>query len=132
MSQMVAGILGAVAASLTFGAVQFASGSDLVTTGQQVGQVDESGINRSAKADRAKVAKPTAGQSETISLRPGGLSDTSVLIRLPAQYREEARNRSPGLAKEPVGPRRSTVACEPVVSVLTEIAKQLQPGRCVT
>jgi hypothetical protein len=24
------------------------------------------------------------------------------------------------------------VACEPVVSVLTEIARQLQPGRCVT
>jgi hypothetical protein len=24
------------------------------------------------------------------------------------------------------------VACEPVVSVLTEVAKQLQPGRCVT
>jgi hypothetical protein len=137
MSQMFAGILGAVAASLTFGAVQFASGSDLVTTGQvttgqQVGPVDQSGINRSTKADRAKVAKPTAGQSETISLRPGGLSDTSVLIRLPVQYREEARNRSPGLAKEPVGPRRSTVACEPVVSVLTEVAKQLQPGRCVT
>jgi len=24
------------------------------------------------------------------------------------------------------------VACEPVVSLLTEIARQLQPGRCVT
>jgi len=24
------------------------------------------------------------------------------------------------------------VACEPVVSMLTEIAKHLQPGRCVT
>jgi hypothetical protein len=28
--------------------------------------------------------------------------------------------------------RKLTVACEPVVSVLTEVAKQLQPGRCVT
>jgi hypothetical protein len=133
MSKMFAGILGAVAASLTFGAVQLASGSDLVTTGQHVGQVDENGINRAAKADRANVAKPAAGQSETISVRPGGgVSDTSVLIRLPAQYREEARNRAPGLAKEPAGSRRSTVACEPVVSVLTEVAKLLQPGRCVT
>ena len=33
-------------------------------------------------------------------------------------------------AKEPS--RRQMVACEPVVSVLTEVAKQLQPGRCVT
>ncbi len=28
--------------------------------------------------------------------------------------------------------RKATVACEPMVSVLTEVAKQLQPGRCVT
>jgi hypothetical protein len=27
---------------------------------------------------------------------------------------------------------KATVACEPVVSVLTDIAKRLQPGRCVT
>jgi hypothetical protein len=130
---MFAGILGAVAVSLTCGAVQFASGSDLVTTGRQAGQVDDNGINRSAKADRANVTKSTGGQSETISVRPaGGVSDTSILIRLPAQYREEARNRSPGLAKEPVSDRKSTVACEPVVSVLTEVAKLLKPGRCVT
>jgi hypothetical protein len=30
------------------------------------------------------------------------------------------------------GDRKLAVACEPPVSVLTEIAKQLQPGRCVT
>jgi hypothetical protein len=29
-------------------------------------------------------------------------------------------------------PGRTAVACEPVVSVLTEVAKLLQPGRCVT
>ena len=27
---------------------------------------------------------------------------------------------------------KPTLACEPVVSVLTEIAKRLQPGRCIT
>jgi hypothetical protein len=31
-------------------------------------------------------------------------------------------------AKDP----RKTIACEPVVSVLTDIAKHLQPGRCIT
>ena len=30
------------------------------------------------------------------------------------------------------GSRKTAVACEPVVSVLTEVAKLLQPGRCVT
>ena len=135
MSQMFAGVLGAVAVSLTFGAVQFASGSDLVTTGtggRDASQASD-GINRLAKSDRA-IARIAAGQSETISVLLDGVSDTSVLIRLPAQLREEARNRSPipGLAKEPVSVRKSTVACEPVVSVLTEVAKQLQPGRCVT
>jgi hypothetical protein len=137
MSQMFAGILGAVAVSLTFGAVQFASGSDLVTTGRDVSQADVSqanddGVNRAAKADRANLSKTSIGQSETIAVRLDGVSDTSVLVRLPAKLREEARNRSPGAAKEPVSPRKTTVACEPVVSVLTEVAKLLQPGRCVT
>jgi hypothetical protein len=136
MSQMFAGVLGAVAVSLTCGAVQFASGSDLVTTGtgRDTSQVSENGINRTAKSDRATFARTPVGQSETISVRMDGVSDTSVLIRLPAQLREEARNRSPspGLAKEPVSVRKSTIACEPVVSVLTEVAKRLQPGRCVT
>jgi hypothetical protein len=134
MSQMFTGILGAAAVSLTFGAVQFASGSDLATTGRDANQASENGINRIAKADRATIARTPAGQSETISVRPDGVSDTSVLIRLPTQLREEARNRvpAPSLAKEPVSARRSTVACEPVVSVLTEVAKRLQPGRCVT
>ena len=28
--------------------------------------------------------------------------------------------------------RKAAVACEPPVSVLTEVAKRLEPGRCVT
>jgi hypothetical protein len=133
MSQILSGVLGALAMSLAFGAVQFASGGDLVSPGRGVNQIDESAINRGAKSDRADSVR-TAGQSQTIAVRLDGLSGTSILVRLPAQFREEARNRSPipDLAKEPVNPRKSTVACEPVVSVLTEVAKQLQPGRCVT
>jgi hypothetical protein len=136
MSRFFSGILGAVAVSLTFGAVQFASGRDLVTAGRDVGQtpVGENDVNRAAKANRADVAGILIGQGLTISVQLDGLSATSVLIRLPARFSEEARNRSvaPGLTKEPVAVRKSTVACEPVVSVLTEVAKQLQPGRCVT
>jgi hypothetical protein len=45
---------------------------------------------------------------------------------------KETRNRppAPGLTKP--GDRKLRVACEPVVSTLTEVAKLLQPGRCVT
>jgi hypothetical protein len=136
VSRIFSGILGAASVSLTFGAIQFASGSDLVKTGQGVSQsgADENNINRAAKSDRADVAGIPAGQSQTISVRLDGLSASSILIRLPAQFREEARNRSliPGLTKEPANARKSTVACEPVVSVLTEVAKRLQPGRCFT
>jgi hypothetical protein len=135
ISKIALGILGAAAVSMAFGAVTFASGSDLVATGQQdASRTGASGINRGAKSDRADGVRTAVGQSQTISVRLDRLSGTSILIRLPAQFREEARNRLPlpGLAKEPVNPRKSTVACEPVVSVLTEVAKQLQPGRCVT
>jgi hypothetical protein len=126
------GILAAIAMSLTFGAAQYALGRDLSGTGQGSFEValgtSEAVINRAAKADRAGVAGAVE-QTRTISLRFEGLPDTSVLVRVPVA--KEARNNSvPSLTKS--GARKITVACEPVVSVLTEVAKQLQPGRCVT
>lgn len=126
-SKIVSGIFGAAAVSAAFGAVPFASGGDLA--GQDDSETSVSAINRGAKADRAQGVRIAAGPSQTVSVRLDGLSATSILIRLPAGVREEARNRSPvpGLAHA-----KSTMACEPVVSVLTEVAKQLQPGRCVT
>ncbi|SRR5258708_7126786 len=129
LSKIVSGILGATAVSVGLGAIPFASGSDLPATGQDGSQSGASWINRGAKSDRVQSVRTPAGQSQTISVRLDRLSATSILIRLPAAFREEVRNRSPVL-----GPanRKSTVACEPVVSVLTEVAKQLQPGRCVT
>jgi hypothetical protein len=132
------GAFAVVAVSLSLGAVQLASGRDLVATARDVSQdrgaTSENGINRGAKSNRADMARLPAGQSQTISVRLDALAATSILIRLPAQLREEARNRSdlPGLTKEPANTRKATVACEPLVSVLTEVAKQLPPGRCVT
>jgi hypothetical protein len=126
------GILGVLAVSLTFGAVQFASGSDLGGS-QQVplqasSDTSEATINRAAKADRGAGVVRWAAQTRTISLRLTSLPDTSVLLRVPLV--EEARNGSSSLRKS--GDRKTTVACEPVVSVLTEVASQLEPGRCVT
>jgi hypothetical protein len=129
------GVFGAIALSLTFGAV--ASGRDL-------GQRDASGqvnsteinsteapasVNRTAKADRAPRVAGPATQTQTVSLRLTGLADTSVLIRMPVA--REALSGAPAslLTKSGSG---KTLACEPVVSVLTEVAKRLQPGSCVT
>ena len=126
---LVKGILGAAAVSLTFGAVQFASGRDLGRDAQvAVLEVSlpspEAGINRAAKADRVAGVAASAGRTQTISLRVDGLSDTSVLVRIPVAH------AAPDTFFAKPGDRK--VACEPVVSVLTEVAKQLEPGRCVT
>ena len=132
MSKIFSGILGALAVSVSLGAAQYASGSDLVGLARQstaAATAPEAAINRQAKADRAN-APANALQTRTISVSVDGLSDTSILVRVPVA-RKEARNTAPApaVSKQPVA---RTVACEPVVSVLTEVAKQLQPGRCVT
>jgi hypothetical protein len=130
MSQVFPGILGTIAVSLSLGAAQFASGGDL--RGQQAAApTQEVTVNRQAKVDRADMPA-SSPKTQTISVRVDGLLDTSVLVRVPvALIRKEARNTlpAPTVSKRPVA---RTVACEPVVSVLTEVAKQLQPGRCIT
>ena len=45
---------------------------------------------------------------------------------------KEARNRQGPPLIDRSGARKTAVAAEPVVSVLTEVAKLLEPGRCVT
>jgi len=126
MSQILKGIFAALAVSAACGAVQFASGHDLA--GLQAAFVGpETGVNRAAKADRAAVV-PARAQTQTIALRVDGVADTSVLVRVPVAQETRARPAPPVLMK----PGRTAVACEPVVSVLTEVAKLLQPGRCVT
>ena len=133
MSQISKAILGALAISVACGAVQLAFGHDLTGMGQAASAAPETGVNRAAKADRDAV-KPAPTQTQTFALRVSGMPDTSVLVRVPAgkdSVKEEARNRPvPSMMKS--GDRKIAVACEPVVSVLTEVAKLLQPGRCVT
>jgi hypothetical protein len=132
MSQILKGILGALAISVTFGAVQLASGRDLIAGQKLIGAAPETGVNRAAKADRGALV-PASAKTETISFKLDSLDETSVVIRIPVT-RNEARSRPtapPALTKSEQQ-RKPTVACEPVVSVLTEVAKRLQPGRCVT
>jgi len=136
MSQLSRGIFGAVAVSLTFGAA-LAAGRDLAEIQNPAGNSQvvntSEAINRAAKADRADGAVASAAPTRTISLRQDVLTDTSVLIRVLIRLpvTQEARNNVPARAVKPQA-RKATVACEPPVSVLTEVAKRLEPGRCIT
>jgi hypothetical protein len=133
MSKISKAIFGALAISVACGAVQLAFGHDLTGIGQAASAAPETGINRATKADRDAV-KPVPAQTRTFALRFNGMPDTSVLVNMPVvkdSVREEARNRpAPSMMKS--GERKNAIACEPVVSVLTEVAKFLQPGRCLT
>jgi hypothetical protein len=128
MSQIFQAIFAAFAVTAVLGAVQFASGHDLAGRRELTPPTPAADINRAAKADRAAL-KVVPGESETITIRSVGLEDTSVVVRVPV-VKDEARNRPPPPAKPEKS--KTTIACEPPVSVLTEVAKLLQPGRCVT
>jgi hypothetical protein len=130
MSQFSRVVFGAIAISLTFGAIQFAPAHDLTGITPGAGADREAVINRAAKADRSAAVAGSAEQTRTIALRLDGLSNTSVLIRMPLA--KEARNRPSAPSLKKSGDRKMAVACEPPVSVLSEVAKLLQPGRCVT
>jgi hypothetical protein len=131
MSHTVKGVLGGVAMSLTLGAVQFASGHDLTGGLQALGQPQPTGVNRAAKADRVTAFRASSAPSRTISFKLAELADTSILARIPLTV-ETLGNAAPASPRTKLGAHKPAVACEPVVSVLTEVAKRLQPGRCVT
>lgn len=128
MSQIHKGIFGALAIALMFGAAQLAFGHDL--SGKPGAPIAAgTDINRTGKTDRAPVpVSPVA--TRTIALQPDGLDDTSVLVRVPVP--KEARNRPAAPSGMKSRETKTAVACEPPVSVLTDVAKLLQPGRCVT
>ena len=124
------GILGAFAvlADVRRGAVRVGPRSRQRVAGRRFADrlvSAEAGINRAAKADRAAGVSASAAPTQTISLRLEGLSDTSVLVRIP---------RRPGGPRHFVRANRRSEAwpASLSVSVLTEVAKRLQPGRCVT
>src|SRR4051794_38471066 len=120
MTQVSRGILAAVAISLSLGAVAW--GRDRVTVPQAAAGAPETAINRTAKTDRAALL-PAPVQTRTIALRLDALADTLVLIRIPV-----AKAAPSGSMINKSGDRKFAVACEPPVSVLTEVAKLLQPG----
>ena len=129
MPYLLEGIFGAAVISLTLGAAQLASGRDLASPLQAFSPRLDNDVNRVVKANRAARTAP-APRTQTITFQPHGLAATSVVLRMPAtrQVRDDARKPLPLRSGQP----KQSVACEPMVSVLTEVAKQLQPGRCLT
>lgn len=146
MSYMASGTLGAVAAVLALGAVHLdvSAASDRFGTAQRgdasvaalarAGEAIAVNVDRSAKGDREATMQPAGGL--TLSFKVPSLPDTSVVMRMPAGEAADALRRAPasttGTSKGSSSAGQRPVACEPVVSVLTAVAKQLQPGRCVT
>jgi hypothetical protein len=128
MSQIRKVLLAAAATALTLGAVQFASGQDLKSRWQAVSEQPSFIVNRAGKADHLADRKPFAVPTKTVSLRLTDLAETSVVLRIPAA---QARTTKPSTMLRNQN-RKPTLACEPVVSSLTEVARLLQPGRCVT
>ena len=132
MSRLTTGISGAIALVLISGAAQFALGRDLgMLSVDQLSfgspAADASAVNRGAKADRATGPAGSPAVTRTVSLKLSGFSNTTFLLRVPVTSATPAASST---AKR-VAPKPA-VACEPMVSVLTEVAKQLEPGRCVT
>ncbi|MET0969234.1 MAG: hypothetical protein ABWY18_08550 [Tardiphaga sp.] len=140
MSKISSLVLGLVSGAAMFGAIQYASGNDLRGTLTDGGiaassrTVSDTVVNRSGKGDRAAVAASAGEASQTLSFRVHGLSDTSVLLKLAANPVVPAKIQTGKALPVSVTdkPQKSAVACEPPVSVLTEVARLMQPGRCVT
>lgn len=131
MSKTSWSILGAIGVSLMVPAVQFASGHDMTGGIEAAAPAPDATVNRAAKTDRSGPPVAAAAPTRTILLRLDGLAETSVLIRVPAV--QVSRNVVPTpLPLRPATNGKLTIACEPVVSMLTDVAKLLQPGRCVT
>ena len=146
MSNLASGVLGAVAGVLALGAVhlEVAAGNGLLGPAQRgdaattiPARADSNAIainvDRSAKGDRDPAVSPAGGV--TISFQVPGVSDTSVMVRMPSGEADALRKAPAstiGVGKGSSAAMKRPVACEPVVSVLTAVAKQLAPGRCVT
>jgi hypothetical protein len=126
-------MVGAAAIALTLGAVPLAAGRDFSAGGsisQHLKGTPARAVNRANKADRPVGVTHLGTATQTISLQLSGLSNTSVLLRMPAAPATRRGSSVPTWMKPEAA--KQTVACEPVVSTLTEVAKLLEPGRCVT
>ena len=129
MSALTANLLGATAALALFGGLHLdiASGQPLAPElrdndagNAATMSVVRYDVNRAAKSDRGEIVAGGKGEMTAVSnylTTPA----TTVAIRIKSPVKPQPPNK-----------QKQLVACEGVVSALTDVAKQLQPGRCVT
>ncbi len=142
MARFISGVLGVATATLVMSGahLEVASGNDLDTFGMRHGSAtllapgSAPQINRESKGDRNTIAAPSKEILRTVSIQVDQLAHTSVLIRIPVD--RLGASVSPSIQKpvtrDSKTPARRIVACEPLVSGLTEVAKLLDSGRCIT
>ncbi|ETR77403.1 hypothetical protein X566_07005 [Afipia sp. P52-10] len=138
------GLVAATAAIAVFGGLHFedAAGRNLDTLSPDDARIQSgttlavSNINRTEKADRSQIATVGSGNERTITFQLPNLPATTIAIRVGETAGAGAANPpTPSAGSRFLSgekPPRRIVACEGVVSALTEVAKHLQPGRCVT
>lgn len=141
MASLASGTLGVMAGVLALGAVhlEVSAGNGLLGPMQR-GDASLAAparpepimvnVDRSAKGDREAVGAPVNGV--TISFKVPGSDDSSVMVRMPSGDAADARKAPVSTVGKGSSAGSRPVACEPVVSVLTAVAKQLAPGRCIT
>jgi len=88
-------------------------------------------VNRDAKSDRGDISSNSA-EGRTIIFQHPDLQSTTVALRLWETV--SATKKAPALkdGKPATDKNKQAIACETAVSVLTEVAKQVEVGRCVT
>ena len=127
----------ALAASATFAGVQMAASEAISqpTLAERFEALAETagatGIDRQAKTDRESGPARGVIAGRTVILPVDGLSNTSVIVRIPMEAEKETRNVPPPAGKPSDAKHAKMMACEPVVSALTDVAKLLQPGKCI-
>ena len=133
------GLLGATTALAAFGGLhlEIAAGRGLEKLAPDSARLQTAttfvaGINRSAKRDREQLSV-RADEGRTITFQHPGLPATTIAVRM-LETVGVVKGGRPAVKrkKAPAAKSRHTVACEPVVSALTEVAKHLDAGRCVT
>jgi hypothetical protein len=130
------GIVSLLAVSFAFGGTQLGSGSlpravDDNMRGQRQFGIDDTeskatDVNRSKKADRDNIIRRDL-KTMTLAFQLHGLQNSSVAMRLPIETFRIRSGPSGKIGEKP----KLVIACEPVVSVLADVARRLEPGRCI-
>lgn len=116
--------LAALAVTLSLSAIHLESGHWAAR------DASAAAVHRAVKSDLGTV--PPHASSRTVSMQLESLPRMSIVLRIPESSGSDVGSAKRDVQRAPARQTKRRIACEPVVSALTDIAKRLQPGRCVT